>query len=81
MTYLTLKNTLTHLVSIGWVYLPHDQMVDLQLEDEQEVDRAAWEAYDWEIETQDTLPEGVEQTNFASPKPDWSVLVANQVKG
>jgi len=54
----------------------YDTMPDLGLQDEAEVTQAIWEAYDgWETQDASQLPDGVEQTNFASPKPDWSVLV------
>lgn len=76
MTYAQFKRTLNYLVSIEWVYLPFDTMPDLGLTDDDEVTQALWEAYDgWETQDASTLPEGVEQTNFASPKPDWSVLM------
>ena len=68
-------------------YVPYDRLPDLGLTADADVTRELWEAYEWEIETVDMLPgydpatgllpEGVEQTNFASPKPDWSVLVSN----
>ena len=68
-------------------YVPYDRMPDLGLTADADVTQELWDAYEWEIETVDMLPgydpvtgllpEGVEQPNFASPKPHWSVLVNN----
>ena len=56
-------------------YTPYNRMPDFGLTTDQEVTQEMWEAYIWETSDHNLLPEGVEQTNFASPKPSWTVLM------